>query len=263
MSKYVLVLFLFTIPFFGAYAQQDAAATTPHNDKDYYADPFSDFSELESQDEEEEEEAMERFYSYGRLFHIELFGDMATPTGSMSDIYHTGWMMGGRISYFLDWNIAITFHIGMGQLSVSFLNSDPLTYNAFPTFTGTAVLFDMGFGIKYYFNLKDISRVIAYLNPAIKVGAEFSIINDSMDTAYGPPLAPDISHRSVAPGLFAGMGMEIPIFRKKIFLGADFTYHMSFFPSSNPKIPTGSTYFQNLDYSGGYMTYGGQLIWNL
>jgi len=270
MTRYIFIFILLFFPIINIAAQQDAGAKAPaqtttndNNNNSYYADPFSDFTELESQDEEEEQEAMERFYSYGRLFHIAFFGEVASATGSMANIYHRGFLMGGRISYFLDWDIAITFNIGVGTLPVSFPNSDTVTRGAYPLFTGSALLFNLGFGIKYYFNFQDISRAIAYINPAFQTGMELSIINDSMDTYNAPSGVPDISHRSVAPGLYAGMSLEMPIFRKRIYLGASFIYHISFFSDTNKKILPTDQYHRNLDYSGNYMTYGGQLIWNM
>ena len=231
----------------------------------YYADPFSDMAELENQEEEEEEEAIERFYAYGRIFHVELYASPGGFYGPMSEIYHKPWLMGGSISYFLDWDLAFSFHVGIGKASMSFLNPDPTDYNLLPEFTGSAVMFNLGFGLKYYINFNDISRVIAYINPAIHVGAELTIISDSLDMDNIPPSINlnDPSHKMTAPGLFFGMSLEMPIFRKSIYIGGDFMYHLSFFPADNTKIPVGDPHFGALNYSGSYMTIGGKFIFNL
>ena len=243
-------------------APQEAPTKTKNTDG-YYADPFSDLAELENQDEEEQEEAMDRFYGYGRIFHVSAYGSMAYLRGPMSYMYHSGWLMGGRITYFLDWDLAITFHMSIGKTAMEFLN--PVTADNYPLFTGSATLFNTGFGLKYYFNFNDISRAIAYINPALNVGAELSIINDSLDMSDMPTtlVINDPSHKMVAPGLFFGMSIEFPIFRKSIYIGGDFTYHLSYFPSRNSKIPINDIHFGSLDYSGTYMTLGGSLIINL
>jgi len=275
LKKAVFLLFIFFASLSVIYAQeapgvsteqpaapQEAPAKTKSTDS-YYADPFSDMAELENQEEEEQEEALDRFYGYGRIFHIELYGSMDYLNGPMSYIYHRGWLMGARISYFLDWDLAITFHVSLGKATMEFAN--PVTADNYPTFTGSATLFNMGFGLRYYFNFHDISRAIAYINPAINFGAEMSIINDALDMSNIPSTINinDPSHKMVAPGLFFGLSIEFPIFRKSVLLGGDFLYHLSYFPSTNNKIASNDPHFGNLDYSGTYMTLGGSFIINL
>jgi hypothetical protein len=277
MRKTLVLLFIFFASLGIIYAQevpdlgteqpgapQEAPTKTKSTDN-YYADPFSDMAELESQDEEEQEEALDRFYGYGRIFHVAIYGGMDYLRGPMSYIYHRGWLIGGQVSYFLDWDLTITFHTSIGKASMEFAN--PVTETPYPytTFTGSATLFNLGFGLKYYFNFHDISRAIAYINPAINFGAEISIINDSLDMLDIPSTIDirDPSHKMVAPGLFLGMSIEFPIFRKSIYLGADFTYHLSYFPAKNNKIPANDPHFGSLDYSGTYMTLGGSFIINL
>ncbi len=245
------------------FAPQEAVKTKGADN--YYADPFSDLAELENRDEEEEEEAIDRFYAYGRIFHISVYGNTAYMLGQMSNIYQSGWFIGGRVSYFLDWDLAITFHVSIGKTSMSFANPDPTDNHLIPTFTGSAVLFNLGLGLKYYLNFNDISKAIAYINPAIHFGAEISIINDSLNMEDIPPSINinDPSHKMVGPGLFFGISLEVPIFRKSVYLGGEFLYHLSFFPADNNKIPYNDTHFSNLNYSGRYMTLGGNITINL
>jgi len=243
-------------------APQEAPTKAKTNDS-YYADPFSDLAELDSPEEEEQEEAMDRFYGYGRIFHIDMYGGLAYLRGPMSYIYHGGWMMGARISYFLDWDLALTFHVGIGKAAMEFPN--PVTSDNYPTFTGSATLFNMGFGLKYYLNFHDISHAIAYINPALNFGGEMSVINDALDMSDIPATVSitDPSHKMVSPGLFFGLSIEFPIFRKSVYLGGDFLYHLSYFPARNSKVATTDPHFGSLDYSGTYMTLGGSFIINL
>lgn len=273
MKKALVLLFIFFASLSTIYAQEapdvnteqpSAPQEAPVKAKpmdNYYADPFSDLAELESQDEEEQEEALDRFYGYGRIFHFEVYGGMAYLRGPMSNIYRSGWLVGGRVSYFLDWDLAIIFQTSIGKAAMEFYN--PVMSETNSMFTGSATLFNMGFGLKYYFNFHDISRAIAYINPAISTGAEISIINDSLDMLNVSSTTIDPSHKMVAPGLFFGISIEIPIFRKSVLLGGDFAYHLSYFPTTNNKVPPGDIHFGNLDYSGTYMTLGGSFIINL
>jgi len=276
MKRTILLLFLFFGSLSFIYAQEVSTpgAGQPSNSQDaskaranenYYADPFSDLAELENQSDEEQEESIDRFYAYGRIFHIEVYGDAAILYGPMSDLYHGAWLMGGRVSYFLDWDLAVTFHIGLGKASMSFANPDPLTSPVVPTFTGSAILFNMGLGIKYYINFHDISRAIAYVNPAIHLGGEMSIINDSLNMDDIPPSIniTDPSHKMIAPGLFFGMSLEMPIFRKSLLLGTEFIYHLSFFPTWNSKVAADDPNFGSIQYNGTYITVGAKITINL
>lgn len=240
-------------------------STKPENE--YYADPFSLVSQFDPEDIDEEEEATERFYEYGRLIHISLSMYAAQPRGPMASIYTMGWMIGTRFTYFLDWDLGFTFNIAIGRSRMDFTNSNPLTAAIVPTFTGTATLFDMGFGLAYYPNFHDISKSIAWLNPSILFGLEMFMINDKLDDQdledlkdYG---VNDPSHRVTAPSLFMGMGLEIPLLRNTVFMGIEFVYHMTFFPSYNYRIDSTDLNFGSLDYSGRFFSYGFNIIWNI
>ncbi len=228
----------------------------------YYNDPFS---EVDASEDEEYEEALDRFYTFGRILHLSAYGQMINIRGPMSDIYKSGAMGGVRVSYFIDWDVAVTFHFSIGKTSVSIINPNPLTAATVSTITGSATMANVGLGIKYYINFYDIAKPIAYINPAISAGAELNIMRDSIDADILKlvPTMVDPAHRTVAPGLFAGVSIEFPIFRKSIYLGGEFIYHFSFFPASNPNVAVGDPHFGTLDYSGNYMTFGASLIWNI
>jgi hypothetical protein len=232
----------------------------------FFADPFS---EIETAEDDEFEESMERFYSYGRIMHIGAYMNFINIRGNMSDVYTSGALAGIRISYFIDWDLALTFHFAMGKLGVDIINTNPLTGYSPQFLTGGAIMGNLGLGLKYYINFHDISKVIAFLNPAVSVGAEMTVLSDYLDEEIisilktkGVPIS-DPGHRSVAPGMYFSFSLEFPIFRKSIYLGGEFSYHLSFFPSSNPDIPYTDPTFGNLLYDGHFMTYGFNLIWNL
>ena len=229
----------------------------------YYNDPFS---EIETSEDEEYEEALDRFYSFGRILHLTMYGQYVAPRGPMTDIYKPGAMGGFRIGYFIDWDVAITFNFGLGKLSVSLPNLNSATSARVDPITGSATIANVGLGLKYYLNFYDISKPIAYVNPAITAGVEMTIIRDQIDEDILTLLGTEMNnpaHRTVAPGLFAGISLEIPIFRKSIYLGAEFLYHFSFFPSTNPVISSSDPHFGWVDYSGHYMTAGASLTWSL
>ena len=279
MNKIFLTAFFCVLVSSNLFAQPaqtstDGTAATPsanaveqkRETSTYYNDPFS---EIETSEDEEYEEAMDRFYAFGRILHLSLHGEFISVRGPMADVYKPGAMGGLTINYFIDWDVAILFGFNLGALSVSIPNVNPLISFVNPI-TGTATVANIEMGIKYYLNFYDISKPVAYINPAIIAGVEMTIIKDQIDQEILKKFAtyniPDASHRSIAPGLFAGMSIEIPIFRKSIYIGAEFLYHFSFFPSTNSSITAVNSLdptYSWIDYSGHYMTYGMYLTWNL
>ena len=245
---------------------EPAEGKTPSSPSIFFADPFS---EIETAEDDEYEESLERFYSYGRIMHIGVYMNFANVTGNMSDVYTSGILAGLRISYFIDWDLALTFHFGMGKLGVDILNTNASTGSSPAALTGGAVFGNFGLGLKYYINFHDISKVIAFINPAISIGGEMTIISDYLDDVIKDELSKkgvafvDPDHRAVGPGMFFSFSLEFPIFRKSIYLGGDFTYHLAFFPSYNPEVSYNDPTFGNLLYNGQYMSYGFNLIWNL
>ncbi|MCX6112268.1 MAG: hypothetical protein NTY22_03145 [Proteobacteria bacterium] len=230
----------------------------------YYNDPFS---EIDTSEDEEYEESLDRFYAFGRMLHLSLYGQFLNIRGPMADIYKSGAMGGFRISYFIDWDVAFIFGFSLGSMSVSIPNVNPVTSGIVNPITGSATIANIELGLKYYINFYDISKPIAYINPAILAGVELSIIRDQIDqeilTLLKNYSITNPAHRSVAPGLFAGMSLEFPIFRKSIYLGGEFMYHFSFFPSTNPVVLSTDPHFGWINYSGNYMTFGLYLTWNL
>jgi hypothetical protein len=238
---------------------------SPSSPSIFFADPFS---EIETAEDDEYEESLERFYSYGRIMHLGAYMNFVNVMGNMSDIYTSGVLAGIRISYFIDWDLALTFHFGMGKLGVDILNTNAAIGNSPQFLTGGAIIGNLGLGLKYYINFHDISKVIAFLNPAVSLGAEMTVISDWLDDEILDELEmkniyTDPGHRTVGPGMYFSFSIEFPIFRKSIYLGGEFTYHLSFFPSSNPEVLYTDPTFGNLLYNGHFMTYGFNLIWNL
>jgi hypothetical protein len=236
----------------------------PGSSKAITIDPFSGFSN--DIEEEKEEEELERFYSYGRMLQFDAYVNFLYLFGGLPEIYQNGWIAGLRLSYFLDWNLAILVHLGFGKMGVNIENIEPTSLAlGFTEFTGHAFLFSGGASIKYYPNFYDISRYIAFINPAINVGLEFLMINDRITTfpIGGTYTYHDPSHRVFAPSLFFGASFEFPIFRKTYYLGVEGAFHYTFLPSINKRIPVGDAYFDGLNYSGNFITFGGYVKWNI
>ena len=270
-----VAMFLYTLNSLSAQEQETPSqvqnpTVLDETDTRYYADPFSPISQFDPAEIDEEEEVTERFYEYGRLIHLSVNISAVQPIGPMFDIYTMGWTIGTKFTYFLDWNFGFMFHANIGKTRMSFLNSDPVTAGLVEEFTGSATLFNMGFGVQYYPNLYDISKSLAWLNPSFTFGFEAFLINDTLSEEDLEALKnyniQDPSHKATAPGLFFGLGVDIPILRKVVYLGLEFMYHFTFFPSTNYRINTtepGAASFQNLDYSGRILTYGVNIIWNI
>jgi len=249
---------------------QALPSQTVRPEEDHYSDPFAPIAQFDPAEIDEEEEVTERFYDYGRLIHISFGGGLAQPVGPFSTFYSTGWMLGTRFTYFLDWDLGITFHTGIGRAGISYLNPNPVTSGIVPEFTGKATLFELGFGIKYYPNFYDISRSIAWLNPSLLLGLELFVINDEINDQDLEDLKTyninDPSHRVTAPAVFMGLGLDIPILRKVVYVGLEFVFHVTFFPSYNYRIEDNDPHFgadTGLNYSGRFLSYGMHIIWNI
>ena len=224
------------------------------DDVPFPGDPMTNFW---NDDAETQEEAMIRFYEYGRFIHIIGFGEFLVPVGSRASIYTAGMLIGGKFSYFLDWNIAITVYLGIGFIPILIEGVSGANL------TGTSNLFDMGAGFKYYFNFHDISRIIASVNPYFAFSAGLLVVQDELDTTALSTGTTSISYPEYSGygfKVYAGLGLEFPIFRKSILLGVEAGYHLLFLPVSADNTVANS---EEMDYSGDAIGMSLNLIWDM
>ncbi len=194
-------------------------------DPDEAYDPFADYSEF---DEASDEEADIYFFKHGRFLTAGFVLGPRIFTENMATVYGSGPTYGVYLSYFFDLRLA---------LMLGFLTSDhSVTINTLPSntsYAGNVSLTALNFDLKYYFNTQNVTRGLADLNPYALGG--FSQWNRAYTLQDS-----DGSDRDSTIGLDLGVGLEIPLMRKKGYLGLQATYHLVSFADE-----TGQYIFDN------------------
>lgn len=195
------------------------AQSTPGGDSDGEEDvfdPFADFSEFESNPEEEEDI---NFFKNGRMLTAGLLGGMINYTGEMAQKHQASFRYGIFVSYFFDLHFAA---------QLQWLGTDsPVSYRSPTTnLVGNSNLSALGFSIKYFLNTQNVTKGLADLNPYFIVG--MSSYNRVIRFSKISGSQPD-----KVMGFNGGMGIEIPMLRKKMFWGAQLTYDLVNFKDEN------------------------------
>lgn len=194
-------------------------------DPDEAYDPFTDYSEF---DEESDEEADINFFRNGRFFTVGLAGGMRGFTGNFANTYEGAPTFGLFLTYFFDLRLAMSLGFQTGDHAVKFsVNNQSKTY------TGNVSITSMNFDLKYYMNTQNVTRGLADLNPYILGGlAQFY----RTYTIAGL----DGFSRDSTMGFDLGAGLEIPLMRKKAYLGIQGTYHYVNFSDENKSYVDGT-----------------------
>lgn len=194
-------------------------------DVDEAYDPFTDYSEFE---EESDEEADINFFRNGRFFTIGLAGGMRGFTGNFADTYSSAPTFGIFLTYFFDLRLAMSLGFQTGDHAVKFsVNNQSKTYD------GNVSLTAMNFDLKYYMNTQNVTRGLADLNPYILGG--FGQFYRTYTIA-----GLDGFSRDSTMGFDVGAGLEIPLMRKKAYLGIQGTYHYVNFSDENKSYVDGT-----------------------
>lgn len=179
-------------------------------------DPFSDYSEF---DEASDEEADINFFRNGRFLTVGLAVGPQTFTDGMAKAYGDGPAMGVYLSYFFDMRLAMALGLMAADHSVEIKTTGP-------TYTGTVSFNEVNFHLKYYFNTQNITKGLADLNPYTMGG--FSQVTRTYSIA-------ELLTRSkeTVTSTDLGFGIEIPLLRKKAYLGIQTLYHFVSFTDEN------------------------------
>lgn len=201
-----------------ALAKDEKSYLMAQVDPDEAYDPFTDYSEF---DEESDEEADINFFRNGRFFTIGLAGGSRGFTGNFADAYGSAPTFGIYLTYFFDLRLAMSLSFQTGDHPVAFtVNNNSKTYS------GNVSLTAMNFDLKYYMNTQNVTRGLADLNPYLIGG--FGQFYRTYTIA-----GLDGFSRDSTMGLDLGVGLEIPLMRKKAFLGLQGTYHYVSFGDEN------------------------------
>lgn len=187
-------------------------------------DPFADYSEFE---ESAEEEADINFFRNGRFFTLGFIGGYRTFTDALGDIYSDGAAFGLFLSYFFDLRFAMQLQFLTGDHKFGF-NSNGVAAR------GNVSLTNIGLNLKYYINTQNVTRGLAQFNPYI-VGGFSQVYRTATATGV------DAFSKEGALGFDIGGGIEWPILRNKMYLGAQANYQLVTFKDENSEIIVNGT----------------------
>lgn len=169
-------------------------------------DPFADYSDFS---ESEDEEADINFFRNGRFYTIGAMLGNTQYTGSYGDYMSSGLNFGIFLSYFFDLRFALQF---------SFLSSAhtfKLTTPAANVIRQNTKLSSLNIDLKYYFNTQNVTKGLARLSPYAIFGY----------TQVSQAAIIDIrTAKTSSSGFTLGGGLEVPIMRNAMYLGAQLTY---------------------------------------
>jgi hypothetical protein len=185
-------------------------------DGDDAYDPFADYSEF---DEASDEEADINFFRNGRFFTIGFAGGLRNFTGNLGKIYGSAPSYGLYMAYFFDLRMALQFSFLTGDHGLEF--KDPQE-----TVIGTVSFTLINIDMKYYLSSQNVTRGLADLSPYFQGG---------IAQVYRTVTIPGDSNsgRDAVTGFNFGGGVEVPIVRKKSYVGFQAMYHYFTFKDEN------------------------------
>jgi len=191
------------------------------------SDPFGDPTAYEfSEDEKNDKE----FFHLGRFFMLGLDFGLGSFTGGLGQTTEPAFYAGAHLVYFFDKSLAFEGRGGYIR------HTDSLSTNS-----DINTLIPITFGFRFYPDIKNAPRAIALANPYLGLGGGMYL--RTTENASG------FSESTNNTGFYFGGGMEFLIYRRHIYLGADFRYHAVYFDNE------GSAAGPNPDAnSGNYFT---------
>lgn len=202
-----------------AHAQSDHKSyLLAQTDPDEAYDPFTDYSEF---DEESDEEADINFFKNGRFFTLGLAAGSRGFTGNFATTYQGAPTFGIYITYFFDLRLALSVGFKTGDHAVKFSTNDGTKI-----YTGNLSMSAMTFDFKYYLSTQNMTRGLADIGPYFIGG---------LGQFYRTYTIADLDgySRDSTMGFSLGAGIEIPLMRKKAFLGLQGVYHYVEFNDEN------------------------------
>lgn len=188
------------------------------SDPDEAYDPFSDYSEF---DEASDEEADINFFRNGRFFTVGLAAGVRGFTGNFSKAYSSAPTFGLYLTYFFDLRLAMSMGFMTGDNAVTI-------DTAATDYTGNVSFTSLNFDLKYYLNTQNVTRGLADLNPYLIGGFAQFYRTYTLTGLEG-------YSRDATMGIEIGAGLEVPLMRKKAFLGIQGMYHYVNFKDENGK----------------------------
>ncbi len=209
-------LSLFSLDSHAQYTGGERSYLLAQTDPDESYDPFTDYSEF---DEESDEEADINFFRNGRFFTVGLSTGYRGFTGNFAESYGAAPSFGLFLSYFFDLKLALNLGFQTGDHAVNFKTN-------VQSYVGNVSLTSINFDMKYYLSTQNLTRGLADLNPYILGGLAQFYRTYTIGGLDG-------YSRDSTMGVDVGVGVEIPLMRKKAFLGLQAVYHYVNFEDEN------------------------------
>lgn len=200
-------------------------AQTTSTDVDESFDPFADYNEFEQQTEEE---ADINFLRNGRYLTLAFItGYRGYIGGGFAQAYKGNIDYGAEFTYFFDMQIAASLSYITGDHSVTFQSfTDPGFTSFSRDYSGTVNIQMFDFHVKYYFNTDNVTKGLADLNPYALIGSGYYVRSYSLNQNLG--IDPD-----KAVGFKVAGGIEIPLLKRRSYLGLQATYRYVQFVDEN------------------------------
>lgn len=193
------------------------------------SDPFGDPTAYEfSEDEKNDKE----FFHLGRFFMLGVDLGLGSFTGGLGQTNDAAFYAGAHLVYFFDKSLAFE---GRGAY---IRHQDSLSVNS-----DINTLIPITFGFRFYPDIKNAPRAIALANPYLVLGGGMYL--RTIENGSGASVSTNNT------GFYFGGGMEFLIYRRHIYLGADFRYHAVYFdnegssPGVDPDANSGN-YFSSV-----------------
>lgn len=231
-----MLAFLLALGAFESHAQYEG--------DDVY-DPFADYSEFE---ENSQEEADINFFRNGRFFNIAILMGGRMLTAGMGQHVEPAPSPGLALTYWFNLRLALQFSYVYSQ---HLLGPVPKNVNnaSEGVVEGNMSLNSLAFDIKYYFNVNNVTRGLADLNPYILVGFSQNTRNFSL-----------VDQTQVAKdegaGLDIGAGIEIPVARNEMFVGFQMVYTYVNFATENNPIDVTTPFYLDGDVFNAHFVFG-------
>jgi hypothetical protein len=179
--------------------------------------PYSEYGEFDSGEDEDENE---KFFQYGRFFGVGLGAGVTTATGNAGRLY-TGSspMVDLRINYWFDFHFALQMDVQNSKHS----------YNAPPDGLSDVNLFRTLLQVKYYLDTHDLAAPISFISPNFILGGGFYQRTDNIGSGNTDSTAGNAIENQNTFGLNGGIGFELTLKPKRIYLQLEGLVHMAQF----------------------------------
>ena len=170
-------------------------------------------------------------------------------TGGLGKTVAPGPYFGVRLQYFFDKSICLEAAGHYVQ------QEDIITVNSSQQLKIATDLLPITVGFRYYFDTKNAPKAISIANPYLSFGGGAYIRNQNVIEATGGLTAAVGNSSTSNFGGYGGGGVEFSIYRRHIYLGADFRYHLIFFVDESDNLGiTGATVDRSGDYFSGVLS---------